>query len=415
MLATSGSAKDSYLMFTANVSSAFLGFVFTWILARGLSVSDFGIFSAASNLVFMLAPVLDIGVTSGLIKFVSSLEAKGEHGEAVKYIKAAFIVRAVITLVFALFLIIFSPIISTTFLATTDFMISVWVALILIGIFFTSFFPYMFQAQRNFLRSFFTELSYTLSRVLLGVVFLLSGITLYKALMAFAFAGLFTFAYVAITYGYSFLKVNVDKNVYSKLLRFSGWLGVNKILSSIYTRTDVLILAGLAGATVTGYYSIASRLSFFIVVLAASLSSVFSPRLSSFENKEKELAYIKKGTLLLIPITLAIVVWVIIANPFITLLFGDRYVESVRVFQYLAIAMIPFIFTAPSVSAIIYAMKKPKYIGVFTVFQAIATVILNYLFIKQYGALGPTFAMGIVNTALAIYTWVIVFRYYYSK
>ena len=45
-LAFSATAKDTYLLFFSNVSSAFLGFVFTWFIARSLDVNDFGIFSA---------------------------------------------------------------------------------------------------------------------------------------------------------------------------------------------------------------------------------------------------------------------------------------------------------------------------------------------------------------------------------
>lgn len=402
-------------MFISNTSSAFLGFVYTWILARGLSVSDFGIFSAASNMVFMLAPIVDIGVTAGLTRFVASLESKGEYSDSLRYIKAGFVIRAVITALFAIALIIFAPFISSKFLATNDPTVSIWVALILIGIFFTSFFPVIFQAQRKFLKSLFTELSYTLSRVLFAVVFFIIGLTLYKSLAAFALAGVVTFLFTAFVFGYSFLKLKVGKEVYSKLLRFSGWLGVVRVLSSIYSRTDVLLLASMAGATVTGYYSIASRLAFFIIVLTSSLSAVFSPRFAAFDDKEREKTYLKKSVLTLIPITLGIIFWVVIARPFITLLFGERYLESVSIFQYLAISTIPFLFTAPSVSAIIYAMKKPKYIGVFSIFQALATVILNYVFITKYGAIGPTIALMIVNSALALYSWSIVIGHYRNK
>lgn len=175
------------------------------------------------------------------------------------------------------------------------------------------------------------------------------------------------------------------------------------------------MLAFLAGSVATGYYSIASRLAFFIAVLVSSLSAVISPRLASFSDKEKERAYIMKSLVAVFIVSLGVVFWVIIAKPFVLLLFGNKYFESIKIFQALALSMIPFIFTAPSVSAIIYAMKKPKIIGIFSIFQTSAILILNYLLIPKFGAFGPTITLGVTNTILAVYSWIVVGKYYIDK
>jgi len=213
--------------------------------------------------------------------------------------------------------------------------------------------------------------------------------------------------------GIKFLKSDPNKNVYSKLLRFSGWLGVNRVISTISGRLDIQMLASLAGATVTGFYSIPSRLSLFIVVLSSSFSSVLAPRFASFGNREKEKAYILKSSLALIPIVAGIIFWIIIAKPFIVLLFGEKYLPAVPVFQALAAAMTPFLIATPSITAIIYAMKKTVYIGTFSLFQLASIFLLNLLFIPKFGAFGPTITFGIVHTILAIYTWAIVIRHYW--
>jgi len=182
------------------------------------------------------------------------------------------------------------------------------------------------------------------------------------------------------------------------------------------------MLASLAGATVTGFYSIPSRLSLFIVVLSSSFSSVLAPRFASFGNREKEKAfgnrekekaYILKSSLALIPIVAGIIFWIIIAKPFIVLLFGEKYLPAVPVFQALAAAMTPFLIATPSITAIIYAMKKTVYIGTFSLFQLASIFLLNLLFIPKFGAFGPTITFGIVHTILAIYTWAIVIRHYW--
>ena len=171
----------------------------------------------------------------------------------------------------------------------------------------------------------------------------------------------------------------------------------------------------MAGALATGFYSIPSRLATFLVVLSSSFSSVLAPRLASFGDKDLERVYILKSTLALIPITVGVIVWILMAEPFILLLFGAKYLPSVPVFQALAASMIPFLFTVPSVTAIIYAMKKTVYIGAFSFFQLAAIFLLNFYFIPKYGPIGPTITFGITNTILAIYTWVVVIRHYWVK
>jgi O-antigen/teichoic acid export membrane protein len=211
------------------------------------------------------------------------------------------------------------------------------------------------------------------------------------------------------------LRKKPEKNIYIDLVKFSGWLGVNKIISSISGRLDIQMLAFFAGAAATGVYSVPSRLASFIVVIATSYTAVLIPRLAGFGDKDKERRYLVKATVALIPIIGGIVFWIFIANPFIVLLFGERYQESVPVFQILAAAMIPLLISVPAVTAIIYAIRKPVYIGVFSAFNLVAIFLLNYIFIPQYGVLGPTITLSVVYSLYAVYTWVVVIRHYWIK
>ena len=176
-----------------------------------------------------------------------------------------------------------------------------------------------------------------------------------------------------------------------------------------------LLIGILAGAFATGIYSIPSRLAGFVIVLASSFSGVLAPRLAGFNDMEKEKKYIIKATLALIPISLGLFLWILIAKPFITILFGAKYIDSVPIFQALVGSMIPFIFTVPSVTAIIYSIKKTVYIGMFSFFQVVAIFILNYIFITKFGPIGPAVTFAITNTILLIYSWSIVIYYYWFR
>jgi len=415
-LATSATARDTYVLFIGNLASAFFSFLFTLLLARGLSVSDFGIYSAAINLVTIIASLSDLGISSGLISFIAEASRKGDILKAQRYMKASLVIRLVVLSFLVLITIVFAPYVSANFLATGDATVAYWVGGLSFAFLFWALFPSILQAQKRFLQSVVVDLSLAGGRLLLVFIFfVLGGLTLTKVFVSFTLSMFFVVLAGFAFLGTAFLFVKVKKDIYSKLLRFSGWLGVNKVVSSVSGRLDVQMMAAMAGATLTGFYSISSRLAMFIVLLTSSFSAVLAPRLASFGNKESEKTYIKKASLVLIPIIVGIIVWIIIAEPFITILFGQKYLPAVPVFKALAASMIPFILTAPAVPAIIYAMKKPVYIGAFSFFQIAAIFLINYLLIPKIGAFAPTVAFGVVNTILAIYVWVIVINYYRKR
>lgn len=413
-LAFSSTAKDTYFLFVGNIVSAIFHFLFIWFIARALSVPEFGIFSAVSNLVYIISPLVDLGISGGLIEFASYFRSRGEEEKAKEFVKAAFIARFLFLLLACVILVMISPFWGEKLFASSDFYLSLWTVIILLGIFWSYFFSSTLQAYRRFIASAVVDNAYAAGRVVFVFFLSIGGLTLYKALGAFALAGIVAFFAALFTFGFSFLKTKPSFAVYKKLISFSGWLGVNRVLSSISGRADIQMLAALAGATVTGYYSVASRLAFFIVVLASSFASVISPRLASMGDREKEKVFIKKSLLAVLAISFGIVAWVLLARPFILFLFGEKYESSIVIFQWLALSMIPFVFTAPSVSAIIYSLKKPKYIGLFSIFQTALIIILNYLLIPRFGAFGPTITFGVTNTILAVYTWGIVMKYYWN-
>jgi O-antigen/teichoic acid export membrane protein len=272
------------------------------------------------------------------------------------------------------------------------------------------------QAKKKFLHSAVIDNAFYLIRFLFVLgFFLIGGLTMTKAFWAFGAGFIVEVILILIYLKTDFLRSKPQKDEYKNLLKFSGWIGVNKITSSISGKLDVQMLIVMAGAVSTGLYSIPSKLASFIPLLSGSFSSVLAPRLAGFGDKAKEKSYIIKSFLAVLPIAAGIIFWIIIAKPFILLLFGVKYLASVPIFQALAAAEIPFLFTAPSVSAIIYSMKKTVFIGAFSFFQLIAIFLLDLILIPKFGPFGPVITLGVTNVILAVYSWFIVIRHYWGK
>ena len=403
-------AKDTFMLFAGNLGAAFWGFLFTLFVARSMSVYEFGILSAVFNFVVILSSLADIGISTGAVNFVSSYTARGEHEKANEYTKASFLIRLFIVLGISVIVAIFAPFVSKTFLASNDPKIAIWAAVIPI------FLPYILQAKKKFLHSTVIDNAFYLARLLFALSFyVVGGLTMNKAFWAFGAGFVVEVILVAIFVKGDFLRAKPQKDEYRNLLKYSGWIGVNRIISSISGRLDIQMLAMMSGALATGLYSIPSRLAGFITVLVSSFSSVLAPRMASFGNKEAEKKYIIKSLVAILPIVIGIVLLVLIAKPFILILFGEKYIDSVPVFRALALAQIPSLFTVPSVTAIIYSMKKTIYIGAFAFFQAAFIFLLNLFLIPRLGVYGPIITIGILGIISVIYTWVIVIKHYWGR
>ena len=410
----SATAKDTFVLFSGNILIAFWGFLFILIVARALTVYDFGVFSAVLNFVVILSSIADIGISTGSVNFVSEHTARGEDEKANEYIKSSFLIRIFIVLAISVAVAVFAPFVSSTFLATRDPKIAIWAAIIPIFLFPDSFFPYILQAKKKFFQSILVGNVFYIVRLLFALAFyLVGGLTISKAYWAFG-AGflievILIFFFVKIKFMYS----RPQNEEYKKLLKFSGWMGVSRVTSSVSGRLDIQMLASMVGAIATGLYSIPARLSSFISILSGSFSSVLAPRLAGFGNKGNERKYILKSLLATIPIVVGVVVWIIVAKPFILILFGEKYLASVPIFQALALVQIPFLFSTPSTSAIIYSMKKTIYIGIFSSFQLIVILVLNFILIPKFGVYGPIISIGVANIVLVIYSWWIVIKHYW--
>ena len=412
----SGTAKDTLVLFVGNVGSAFWGFLYTLIVARSLSIYDFGVFSAVLNLVIILSSLADIGISTGSVSFVAENIAKGDENKANEYIKASFVVRLILVLILAVLIVVFAPFVASKLLAGGEINMSFWTALLLLFIFPVSFFQFILQAQKKFLQATIYDNSFYVGRLVFAFAFYMLGtLTLDKSYWAYAIGFGVTVLLTFIFLGTHFISTKPGKIEYKNLLKFSGWIAINRMVSSISGKLDVQMLATMAGAVATGFYSIPSRLASFIAVLAGSFSSVLATRLASFGDREKEKKYIIKSLLAILPIAAGIVVWIIIAKPFMIILFGEKYLPAVPIFQALAASQIPFLFTAPATSAIIYSMKKTVYIGTLSFVQLAAIFVLNFVLIPKYGVFGPTITFGITNTLLALYMWYRVIQYYWIK
>jgi O-antigen/teichoic acid export membrane protein len=408
--ATTRTAKDTYFLFVGNGVSSFFAFIYTIMIARILTVSDFGVFSAATNLVNVIIVLTNLGLVAGMINFVAS---KRDSKTTNKVIKATLIMRVFLLLVISAAMIIFASPISKELLATNKEEITYLVVFMSFGAIIWNFVPTVLQAKKKFLNSAVTSVVVNISRPTFILILLLfvGQVTLTLVLGTFALSVLLpSYLMGAVFIGWGFLKSKPKRQLYLDIIRFSGWVGVYQVVIAIAGRLDVQMLASYLGAEATGLYSIPQRLGIFIVMLGTSYQNVLAPRFASVTNTKASQEYVKKALLFTIPMVAGVLLWIAFARPFILILFGKKFEPSIKIFRLLALAMIPYIVSIPAISKIIYSIKRPVFIGLFSFVYLLVIFITNIVLIPKMGVYSPTIGMATANTLLAIFCWGVIYK-----
>lgn len=413
-LAFSSTAKDTYILFFGNTLAAFLGFVYIIFVSNVLSKESFGVFSAATNLVVLLISLTDVGLSTTVVNFVAEYISKNDYLNSNKFVKAAVFLRLILAIIVSLFVIVFAKFVATNFLSTENYMVSVWTGIITLSLALPMILPFVLQGQRRYIASSVADNSVYLSRLIFTLLFMfVTSITLENSLIAFAIGGFIGSLVGLFLVGGKFIYAKPENKDYLKLIKFTGWLSVNRVLSSIFGRLDVQMLIMLSGPLSTASYSLASRFAGLVNVFSGSFSAVLAPRLASFNDKDEVKKYLVKATIGSAAISLFLVFASFFVEPFFYLVWKEKYLDSVPILKTLLFINIPFILSTPSVSAIIYSMKKTVFIGLFSFIQFAIILISNLLLIPIYGAIAPAYTLGISYIVLAIYSWSIVFRHYW--
>jgi len=173
-------------------------------------------------------------------------------------------------------------------------------------------------------------------------------------------------------------------------------------LSFLHMRIALLMIKYLLGPQQAGYYSVASSLSDYILMLPSVIALILFPKLSAVISFPEKLCQAKKavwGTALaLVPL---LILAVILVKPAIRLLFGRAFMPATDAFVWL----IPGIFTLGIEVASVQFLNSVGYprilIGVWVSTVAV-DVLLNLWAIPHLGISGAALVTSISNTVALI-------------
>ncbi len=402
--------KGIAVVFIINIIAAFVGYLIRIVLARNLTVAEYGLFFAVFTLINFLAMFSNLGTGQALVKYIPEFLVKKKPDKIKSSIVIAVGIQLVIITFFAVVLFAFSGFLAHKYFKTP---LAVPVLLLFILIMFFAYFRTLlrnvyqaFQRMTAFVVIYFAE-------NFLILIFLLSFFFIKKNIFAAVYSHIIAYALILIIFTlflfkiFNFFehKIAVKKPLVKKLLKFGIPVMFSSIGGIIILYTDTLILTYFRSLEEVGIYNVVVPTVMMLIFFAKSVMSVIFPMTSELwaRNKRK---FLEKGLILLekysfiiiLPVSLVVLVF---SGTILSLMFGAEYSLGATTMQVLIVGII-FLTIFAINSSIFWAIGKPAIATKILLQGALINFVLNLFFIPWIGMLGAAI------TSLITYFYVFI-------
>ena len=198
------------------------------------------------------------------------------------------------------------------------------------------------------------------------------------------------------------IKKDIIKHIKPCIVMFLPVIAV-----SIYKIMDKIMLGAISNMTEVGYYENAEKTTQIPLVIITALGTVMLPRASKMlSNGEEETLKVLIGKsmkfvmFLVFPIMLGIIC---ISKDFSILFFGSEFEKSGILIQYLAITILFLSFGNVIRTQYLIPKEKDKEYIISPLLGAVVNLILNFIFIPMYGALGACYGTVLAEFVVVFY------------
>jgi O-antigen/teichoic acid export membrane protein len=200
---------------------------------------------------------------------------------------------------------------------------------------------------------------------------------------------------------------------FHQLFNFSKWLMMNNIVFYLNTKLTELLIGKYVSTAATGVFALSNEIaSLPMTELAAPINKASFPVYARWAQEKQKLvdAYlstIRLSALLTIPASCGIY---LIADSFVTVVLGEKWLEVAPLMQWIAIASL--LFSLSTNNGYIYmATGRPQITFYISLLRVLVLLPLFVLLLDQYGLVGAGYALCITSLLTFIVSQVIILRF----
>jgi len=401
---------QSLVTSSGTIITGFLGMAFYILVARFLGPVDFGIFSVAVASVSLIASIANIGIDTGIVRFVGRYISSKEN-RALRFLKLGLELKILSSLLVLAIGWLVMPFVTQNLLGKTELLFPLRLSLFGVATsLLLSFTSSSIQAIQRFWvwsgLNIFTNLLRLVAAVFLFSLGLLS---VESSLGVYILFPLFGFA-IGLLFLPGFLKIKKEKSVLNEFYNYNKWIALFTLIVAISSRLDTFLSARFLSLGEVGIYSVAVTLAGVVPSIVYALATVVAPKLASMTNDSDAFSYLKKLQLFVLCLALVgIVVGIPVSYIIIPLLYGNQYLASITPLTVLLIAQAIFLISIPTHTSIFYYFSYPQFFVYVGVVHLFILLFGGWFMISTFGYMGAAwiFLIGNVWNFVAPFTWVL--------
>ncbi|MFH1827331.1 MAG: oligosaccharide flippase family protein [bacterium] len=400
-----------------NYLNVFFVAIFALILVRIMPPIEYGVLSVLLGIIYVMANVLDFGVTANIYSTIPILLNK-DKTDTLRFLKSNILYQSLLSLIVILFLIIFFPQLDLLFFKTGESRIVLNITAISIILFLwqNSLMNVFFATKKFFKANLYLNLANVVKTLVLFFLIYINFINVGSIIFVFGILGPLLFLIFALFEKgevlLQFINSPINKNDFKFKYSFPYFLGTQ--FFNMGLRTDLFMLSFFGLGAGVGFYGLAQKIILTIVTTIISVTQVLTPNFSKLKTQKETRAMFKTSfTYLLLPITLYVVLY-FTPNQLFYLVFTKEYAQTALitkslVFPYIifTLGQLPFLF-------LLYVARKTSYILFSNIFFFAGMVIGCYYLIPKLGVFAPAYVIS-VSLSISIIIQAITAFYEYKK
>lgn len=401
--------KSAGIYTITNIINALIPFLLLPILTRHMTPEDYGIVSMFTVLISFVAPFTGMSINGAIARAYYD-----ENIDIKQYITNSIYILLGSTFLVSIVFVVFSGMISKVSLFPERFL---WIIIVYsFAQFMVRIIMTVWQVQVKPVKYGIYQIAQTMLNALLSIFLV---VTLSMSWYGRVFGQ--TISYVVfsiialvilIRNGWIFNKFSKKYVVHA--LNFGIPIIPHAIGGVIMTMTDRVFITNMVGVDATGIYAVGYQIGMIISLLTESFNKAYVPWL--FEQLKKNISKKMRMITKLTYIYFVVVLFLAISLGYISPWFLNKFVgkefTSSSVFVIWVALGYSFKGMYLMVTNYIFYAEKTSILAWVTFASAILNVILNYFFIKKFGAIGAAQATTIIYFIRFIATWILSSKVY---
>lgn len=378
-----------------NYINVFFTAVFTLVLVRILSPTEYGTFGVLTSISYVMANILDFGTTATIYSYLPPL-IEDKSRSMYRFVKSTFFYQTIFSSVVVSILLLMFPLIDSVFFKTDAPYIDLALSALSIMFFiWQNFLLNIYFAAKKFLKAnSYLNISNIIKGVMVFLAYLTGTVSITSMQIIFGIVGPLVFYLLVLRDRKDDIHHMLKSDVNREDFRFKYTLTyfIASQFLNIGLRMDLFLMSyyrAIITRPEVGFYSLAQKIILTILTTIVSITQVLSPSFSKIATQTDARRELKHGLVYML-LPSALFVGVALTPNFIyELFFTPEFVQSAIIAKLLSLPYILYAMGSVPMLFMLYTVKKPKVIlYAYTIFFLIISVGC-YVLIPVYKLYAP--------------------------